>query len=78
MKSAVDVILGGQLAEARLGAGMTQAQLGSVLGVSQQMVHKYEHGSSPMSAEQLFRACHALESMPEAFFVPALQLIADE
>jgi len=52
--------LGRRIAEARKREGLTQAQLGKALGVSQQVVADYENGSRHIPAWRLVRVADAL------------------
>ena len=52
--------LGGRLADARKREGLTQAQLGEMLGISQQVVADYETGSRHIPAWRLVCAADAL------------------
>lgn len=46
---------------ARIAAGLSQAELGTRLGVSFQQVQKYEHGQSRMTIDALAAAAPALQ-----------------
>ncbi len=42
--------IGQRLKQARLDAGLTLTEVGAKVGVSHQMIHKYENGSSAITA----------------------------
>lgn len=54
--------LGKQIRDARKGAGMTQSKLAKSIGVSRQMVTRYESGNDPPSIEILALAARTLEA----------------
>ena len=68
----VDIYVGRRLREARLLAGLNQAQLGQAIGVTFQAVQKYETGSNRISASRLFQAAKVLHR-PIAFFFDEAQ-----
>ena len=51
---------GKRLLEARQRAGLTQAELGEKLGLSQRAVAHWEHRRSPMYADQIVTLCEVL------------------
>jgi DNA-binding Xre family transcriptional regulator len=57
----LDVALGASVRRLRRGRGMSQADLGLVLGVSFQQVQKYERGTNRISFSTLMRVCEALD-----------------
>ena len=67
----IDVYVGRKLRRAREAAGMTQAQLASVLGVSFQQLQKYERADNRISAGRLWVAGRVLQHSPNDFFPPA-------
>jgi Predicted transcriptional regulators len=60
----IDVHVGKVVAERRKYLGLTQADLGKVIGVTFQQVQKYERGSNRMSASILFEIAQTLEIHP--------------
>lgn len=57
-----------RLKEARQACGLTQAQVGKVLGVTYQMVQKYEMAQSTLSALKLQQLAQLLQR-PVAWFL---------
>jgi transcriptional regulator with XRE-family HTH domain len=49
---------------ARLGVGLTQAELAATLGQSQSFVSKYESGERQLSVVEFLRVCKALGTSP--------------
>lgn len=64
----IDVYIGQKLRQRRLLVGMTQEQLAEAVGVSFQMVQKYEKGAR-IGASRLTQIARAL-GVGEAFFFP--------
>jgi transcriptional regulator with XRE-family HTH domain len=64
----IDVHVGKRLRLARLGAGLSQDELGQGMGVSFQAVQKYEQGENRLSASRLFRASSLVEQTTSFFF----------
>lgn len=60
--------LGQRLREARLLKGLTQQQIGEMVGVSWQQVQKYESGDNRISAERLYTLSREL-GLSLAFFL---------
>jgi transcriptional regulator with XRE-family HTH domain len=63
----IDVHVGRQLRLARELAGLTQTDIGKKLGMSFQVVQKYEQGEIRVSASRLFQLA-ALMGKPVAYF----------
>jgi|JI7StandDraft_1071085.scaffolds.fasta_scaffold145277_3 transcriptional regulator with XRE-family HTH domain len=59
-QKALNIQIGANLRAARHNAGMTQEQLGDVIGVQFQQIQKYETGMNRISAPRLVVACLAL------------------
>lgn len=59
-----DKSLGALIRARRLDAGMSQAILGRFLGITFQMIQKYEAGTCRVSSETLFRICNILTLDP--------------
>jgi transcriptional regulator with XRE-family HTH domain len=66
-----DRYLGERIREARMGAKMTQHQLGQLLGVSYQQVQKYECGSNRVNGGRISLLVTALNK-PVTFFIPTI------
>lgn len=60
--------IGLRIREAREAAGMTQGALGDALGVTYQMVWKYENGKGRLSAEQIAQIADTLRRPVESFY----------
>ena len=63
-----DEELGAKVKALRLGAGMSQAELGARLGVSHQQVQKYESGKDRLTVYALTEMAAALGSPLAVFF----------
>jgi transcriptional regulator with XRE-family HTH domain len=64
----VNAALGRRLAARRRSLGWTLKQVGETVGVSAQMVHKWEIGQSAMDAAKLYRLAVSLGVEPSYFF----------
>ena len=64
----IDVFVGGRVRERRLQTGLTQPALGNQLGVSYQVVQRYETGLIRISASTLYRLARVLNVEPNDFF----------
>lgn len=80
----IDTHVGQRLRLRRTMAGMSQERLGEAIGVSFQMVQKYERGDCRVGASRLMKISSAL-SVPVSFFfegfsgaVPAGMSVAEE
>lgn len=62
-----DVRVGQLLRERRMLLGMSQEQLGGMLGVTYQQVQKYERGTNRMGSSRLQDLCRVL-SVPISYF----------
>ena len=69
----IDVHVGARLRQRRTLMGMSQTNLGDVLGVSFQQVQKYENGANRISASRLFDLARVFDVPIEYFFddIPA-------
>jgi transcriptional regulator with XRE-family HTH domain len=65
-----DVEVGQRIRARRMAKGMSQTELGSLLGVTFQQVQKYEKGVNRVGAGRLVRVGEALD-VPVAFFFGA-------
>src|ERR1700730_17851453 len=59
--------IGTRLREAREQSGLSQAELGGVLGYAPTMISAFETGRRRLKLEDLTRACIALGKAPEFF-----------
>ncbi|GGD88029.1 hypothetical protein GCM10011390_03510 [Aureimonas endophytica] len=64
----IDVHVGNRLRLLRLQKGLTQEDLGTLVGVSYQQIQKYETGSNRISASRLYLISCQLGVGPEYFF----------
>ena len=64
----IDVHVGARLRQRRTLMGMSQTNLGDVLGVSFQQVQKYENGANRISASRLFDLSRVFDVPIEYFF----------
>ena len=60
--------VGGQLRMARELAGLTQTEIGRELGMSFQVIQKYEQGEIRISASRLYQLVVLLGKSPDYFF----------
>jgi transcriptional regulator with XRE-family HTH domain len=67
----VDAIVGHNIRIQRLMRGLSQHELGDLLGVSFQQVQKYEKGTNRVSAGRLHRLADALNLPVSAFYASA-------
>jgi transcriptional regulator with XRE-family HTH domain len=65
-----DVEVGQRIRARRMAKGMSQTELGAMLGVTFQQVQKYEKGVNRVGAGRLVRVAEALE-VPVSFFFGA-------
>lgn len=68
MPHPTDVHVGRKVREARAAKGMSQEQLGKLLGVSFQQVQKYEKGTNRIGSSRLWDISKALETPITYFF----------
>lgn len=64
----IDIHVGRRLREARILAHASQEELGAMIGVSFQAIHKYETGENRLSASRMLRAAKALSTSLTFFF----------
>ena len=67
----IDSYVGARIRGRRTMLGLTQQQLGSMIGVTYQQAHKYEHGVNRISAGRLFEIAEALD-VPVGYFYDGL------
>jgi transcriptional regulator with XRE-family HTH domain len=68
MKHAVDVHVGKRVRHRRWMVGMTQQQLGEIVGIKFQQIQKYETGMNRISASRLWDIANALDVSISFFF----------
>ena len=66
--NAIDEFIGARMRERRQALGISQADLGKILGVSYQQIQKYEIGQNRVSAGRLFDICKALNVSLSSMF----------
>lgn len=71
MPHPTDVHVGRRVRDARVAKGMSQTQLGNLLGVSFQQVQKYEKGTNRLGASRLWATAEALD-LPILYFFEGL------
>jgi transcriptional regulator with XRE-family HTH domain len=64
----VDRLIGMRIRERRVILALSQRQLGELIGVKYQQVHKYEHGINSVSAGSLYEIARELGVPVEYFF----------
>lgn len=64
-----DRVLGARIRDRRKALNLTRADLGERVGMSDQMIRKYERGASRLSALALFDLAIALKVRLDHFFV---------
>ena len=69
----IDLHVGIRLRERRVALGMTQTELGGLLGISFQQLQKYERGANSLSAWGLWRAANSL-GVPVSYFFEGLEI----
>lgn len=72
MPHPTDVFVGHKVREARAAKGMTQTQLGDLIGVSFQQMQKYEKGTNRIGSSRLWGISVALD-VPVTYFFEGLQ-----
>ena len=68
MKHPVDVHVGKRVRHRRWMVGMTQQQLGDIVGIKFQQIQKYETGANRVAASRLWEMAEALDVSPAYFF----------
>ncbi len=77
MKHPVDVHVGKRIRHRRWMVGMTQQQLGEIVGIKFQQIQKYETGMNRVSASRLWDIAAALD-VSISFFFEGLDASADD
>jgi transcriptional regulator with XRE-family HTH domain len=75
-RTAADRYVGARIRERRIMAGLSQQQLGKLLGITYQQAHKYERGVNRISAGRLFAVAQAL-NVPVAWFFEGLSMMGE-
>jgi transcriptional regulator with XRE-family HTH domain len=73
MTNEVDAIVGRRIRALRSARGLTQAELGHLVGVRFQQIQKYENGSNRVSAARLLAIAGSLD-VPISHFVEGIDL----
>jgi transcriptional regulator with XRE-family HTH domain len=68
-----DIEIGKRIKQARLAAGLTQAELGAALTVTFQQIQKYEKGTNRVSGRDIARMSEAL-GKPAEYFLGQLNI----
>ena|ERR1700754_2425228 len=68
LRNGIDESVGARVRARRKACGMNQTHLAKKLGVTFQMVQRYEYGLCRISASTLFHIAHALETPIDYFF----------
>ena len=66
--SFVDQSIGMRIREGRMTLGLSQRQLGELIGLTYQQVYKYEQGTNRVSAGRLYEIARELGAPLEYFF----------
>jgi transcriptional regulator with XRE-family HTH domain len=66
--TAVDAYIGARMRERRDTLGLSQRQVGEMLGVTFQQIQKYEKGVNRVSAARLFEICEVLKISLSSMF----------
>ena len=64
----IDKKIGSAIRMRRLKLGLTQTDLGNVLGVTFQQIQKYERGTNAVASTRISDLCRALEMTPNDLF----------
>ncbi|WP_419902099.1 helix-turn-helix domain-containing protein [Kiloniella sp.] len=65
--NAVDVYIGKQIRTARTFKGMSQGELGRLMGLTFQQIQKYEQGANRVSGARIVDLCRVLDEVPDYF-----------
>ena len=68
--------IGFRIKDARVQAGMSQGQLGDLVGVTFQQIQKYEKGTNRVASDRLQRIADAVGKPIAFFFIDATKVIA--
>ncbi len=72
MKHPVNVHVGRRVRHCRWMLGMTQQQLGDMIGLKLQQIHRYETGTNRISTSRMWDIAAALD-VPVTFFFEGLE-----
>ena len=61
----IDETIGSRLKTLRVSKGITQTELGNLLGMTFQQVQKYENGTNALRPRLILTACAVLDATPE-------------
>jgi transcriptional regulator with XRE-family HTH domain len=64
----INKVIGKNLRAFRIESGMTQSELGGIIGVTFQQVQKYEKGESKVTAALLYKFCRIFGAPLDSFF----------
>jgi transcriptional regulator with XRE-family HTH domain len=64
----INAQIGDRLRLLRHARNLNQAELGRLIGVTAQQIHRYERGKSALAADNLWRLARALDAPPSYFF----------
>src|SRR5205823_2109359 len=73
-----DIAVGRRVRARRLELGMTQPQVGELVGVSHQQIHKYEQGKNRISSSRLLGLAAALQCPVEFLLGSRFSTAADD
>ena len=73
----VDKKIGSVIRMQRVKLGISQAELGSALGVTFQQIQKYEHGTNAVASTRIADLCRALEMTPNDLFGVSSKIDSD-
>lgn len=68
-----DIYAGKMLRRLRICKGLSQNQLGNVVGLTFQQIQKYERGENRMSVSRIYQFCETLKASPMEFFSEELE-----
>jgi transcriptional regulator with XRE-family HTH domain len=67
-RPSTEQLIGMRIRERRIVLGLSQHQLGELIGVAYQQVYKYEHGINGVSAGRLYKIAQELGTPVDYFF----------
>ncbi len=68
LRNSVDIHVGNRLKVCRLSRGMSQHEIGCLVGITFQQIQKYESGSNRIGAGRLYQFAKALDTSVSSFF----------
>lgn len=69
--------IGDRIKRLRQSRGMTQEELGAILGVSKSTVQKYESGKVPLSVDKIRILCRVFKEYPRMFIYDDEEFVRD-